>query len=116
MPAGGLVTAYYNIATIGYVSISNEMSNKTKYRTLSRVGFLTGPMGKAVRLLLTVNNWTQVAIIRSARVECTSALSGIYVELAALPFKLKGEFFADTVSQIAKALKEAKTVARSNLS
>lgn len=74
------------------------------------------PMGKAVKTLMTMNNWTQFAIVRSARSECTSALSGIYSELAENPFKLKGEFFADTLLEFVKALDQVKFVARSKLS
>lgn len=75
-----------------------------------------GPMGKAVKTILTTNNWTQVAIIRSARVECTTALSGVYSELASNPFKVKGEYFADTPAEVAKALDQVKQVARSTFS
>lgn len=115
MPAGALLTSFYNIATIGYMSILSELNNKTKYRTLSRVGFNMGPMGKAVKTLMVMNNWTRVAIVRSARVECTTALSGIYNELSPdTHFKITGEFYADTQSEMVKALSQVKLVARSN--
>lgn len=115
MLPGGMLQSFYNVPSVGYVSVANELSNKTKYSTLARVSFVMGPMGEAVKVLLRMYNWTRVAIVRSARVECTTSLSGIKVVLANPPFIFQGEFFADSPVEVLEALDAVKLVARSTI-
>lgn len=114
MPAVAMLTSYHNIPTVGYLSASDDLNNKTKYTTLSRVSSGFGPMGEAIMVLLKEYNWKKVAIVRSAMVQCTSGLSGFYNLLGeGWLKKLQGEFFADTPAEIEQALEQVKKLARS---
>lgn len=61
----------------GYITISNDLANKTKYSSLMRVSYTMSYLAEAVRVVLLNHNWTTVSIVKSANANCNLLLSGV---------------------------------------
>lgn len=115
MNIGALFASYFNIPIMGYISVGDNLANKTKYPTLVRSSFSMGPLGNAVKTLLNYYHWKNIAIIRSPSADCDTSLSGIYsvIRDPLTPVTVKTDITAESDSEIRQALFTLQKVARS---
>lgn len=112
-----LMASIINKPVISYITMSDELANKEKYRTLSSVSYTMSYMAQAIRALLMFYNWNRITIIRAHPTNCTILLSGIPNAFRPYNISIVNDVVIDMSNDgsVSNALNYIKHTTRSNV-